>query len=91
MTTRPEIVAKAHAFAERRLSREELEDWVTAPWTPEDLAEARELIAWHIRRYPTPAARLRHAREAYARWTRSTPPAPRTEPAADGAVSLELE
>lgn len=64
-------LARARALAERELSAEELDAWVSAPWDPADREEALALIAWHRRRYPTPLARLRHAREAYARWTRN--------------------
>lgn len=62
-------LARARALAERELSAEELDAWVSAPWDPADREEALALIAWHRRRYPTPLARLRHAREAYERWT----------------------
>jgi hypothetical protein len=92
MKTTPEVVAKIHAFAERRLSLEEFEAWVSAPWSAEDLEEARSLIAWHMRRYPRPIERLRHAREVYARWARTMPEPPRrAEPIDDGMVTLELE
>lgn len=86
-------VAKVRAFARRRLSADEFEAWINAPWTPDERAEARALLAWHLRRYPSPAARLRHAREAYARWVKT---APATSPAERGVeddwnVTLEIE
>jgi hypothetical protein len=37
--------------------------------TDEERAEAAALIAWLVRRYPTPAARLEAARRAERQWT----------------------
>jgi len=41
---------------------------------PVELQENIELIDWFCRRHPTPEARLRYARRAYARWRAATPP-----------------
>lgn len=59
------------AITERELSPEEFEAWVQAPVSPEERENARALIEWFLRRYPTPAARLgyirRHALAARSR------------------------
>lgn len=39
-----------------------------APLSEAEVAEARALVAWFTRRYPTGAERLAYARRAYARW-----------------------
>jgi len=41
--------------------------------TEEDRQEKLSLIAWFMRRYPTPAERLASARRAYMQWARSLP------------------
>jgi hypothetical protein len=60
----PEALERIRAESERRLSREEFDAWIAAPWSAEEEAAARELIRWFVRRYPTAGARLRAAREA---------------------------
>lgn len=52
---------------ERRLTAEELHDYVNAPMSDREREEIESLIVWFTRRYPTPAARLAYARAAYAR------------------------
>lgn len=91
MRIAPENVAKVRAFAERRLSAEEFNAWISAPWDESDLEDTRALIAWHIRRYPKPIDRLRHARLAYARWAKTMPPSEPIVAPDDSAVTLELE
>jgi hypothetical protein len=84
-------VERVQAFAARRLSATEMDAWINAPWADEDLEEARSLIAWHMRRYPTPAARLKHAREAYARWARSIPTASIVSEVPEDDLIIEVE
>lgn len=72
MTTRftppdPEQLGRVRALSERQLSPEELDDYVGAPWTDAEREATAELIAWFLRRYPTPLERLRAARRAYRR------------------------
>jgi len=62
-----EQLARVRALAERRLSSDELDAYVNAPWTDEEREAARDLIAWFRRRYPTPLERLRAGRRAYRR------------------------
>jgi len=80
-------LARARELAERELSAEELDAWVSAPWDPADREEALALIAWHRRRYPTPLARLRHAREAYERWTTNRVVASREDASGSGPAT----
>jgi hypothetical protein len=70
---RPEVVERLRGFAGRRLSAAEFEDMVRAPVSARERAEVLDLIRWFRRRYPTPAARLSYARQAYARWKQSMP------------------
>jgi len=69
----PDAVAKARAFAERRLSAEEFARAASAPIGDAERDEVRSLVAWFRRRYPTPAERLAYVRRAYARWVSGTP------------------
>ena len=55
------------AILNERLPPEEFEK--LASRTPEERAADIELIAWFMRRYPTPEERLAYARRAYRRWT----------------------
>ena len=70
---RPEAVARVRALAERRLTAEEIAQYEAMPPSAEERAEARALIAWFRRRYPTPRERLAYARGAYARWMKHAP------------------
>jgi formylglycine-generating enzyme required for sulfatase activity len=59
-----------------------------APLTDAEIEDARALVAWFTRRYPTGAERLAYARRAYARWTREPTTGRRataTAPAAPGS------
>ena len=64
--------SRVKALTERRLSGEELREWLDPPIGEDERAEVRALIHWFRRRYPTPADRLAYVRRAYARWTAST-------------------
>jgi hypothetical protein len=70
---RPETVARVRALAERRLTPEEIAEYEGHAPSPEERAEARALIAWFRRRYPTARQRLAYARQAYARWMKHAP------------------
>jgi hypothetical protein len=62
-------LARVRALAERTLSAEEFRAALTVPVGEDEEDEARSLIRWFRRRYPTPADRLAYARRAYRRWT----------------------
>jgi hypothetical protein len=62
-------LARVRAIAERTLSAEEFRAALTVPLAEDEEDEARSLIRWFRRRYPTPADRLAYARRAYRRWT----------------------
>lgn len=64
----PDDVARVRALAERRLTPEEWATYVAHPINVEEREEIESLLAWFARRYPTPADRLRYARQAYRRW-----------------------
>jgi hypothetical protein len=68
----PEAVAQVRAMAERRLTPEEFEAYLSAPMSDAEREEILASIAWFMRRYPTPGERLAAARRAYAQWTRGT-------------------
>jgi hypothetical protein len=63
----PAVLAEVRRDAERRLSREDLDAYVNAPMSPEELQGIHDLIDWFTRRYPTPAERLAYVRRACAR------------------------
>lgn len=69
----PATVARVRALAERRLTPEEIAEYERHVPSPGEREEARALIAWFRRRYPTARERLAYAREAYARWTKHAP------------------
>jgi len=71
MKPRAEDVARARAFAERTLTREEFDAYVNAPITAHERDNALELHRWFVRRYPTARDRLAYVRRAYRRWTRN--------------------
>ncbi len=62
------IRARVEAEAERRLSPEEAAAYLAVPVSDAERADARALVAWFRRRYPTDAERLTYARRAYRRW-----------------------
>jgi hypothetical protein len=59
--------ARVEAEANRVLPPEEFEAALATPSTPEEEEQRLELIRWFVRRYPTPAARLKYARRAASR------------------------
>ena len=69
----PQALARARAFADRILDPEEFRRLLAAPIGEAEAEEARSLIRWFRRRYPTPAERLAYCRRAYRRWTKAQP------------------
>lgn len=57
--------ARVRELSERRLSPEEFVAWADGPIDDAEREETRSLIAWFVRRYPTPAERLAWARRAW--------------------------
>lgn len=68
-----ESLARIRALTERRLSVDEARAALAVPLGAAEEEEARALIRWFRRRYPTPAARLAYARRAYRRWAAGLP------------------
>ena len=58
--------ARIAEIVDRRLTVEELDAYVSAPWAPGEKEELLGLIAWFRKRYPTPGERLASARRAYS-------------------------
>ncbi len=69
----PELVGEIRALAERRLSAEEFDRYVNAPMSDFEREEIDANIEWFMRRYPTPAERLRWASRTWAQWSRHQP------------------
>jgi len=69
----PVAIAQIRAIAERTLSAEEFLAAMAVPLGEAEEEEARSLIRWFRRRYPTPADRLAYARRAHRRWTTAQP------------------
>ena len=69
----PAALARVRALAERVLSEEEFRAALAVPLGEAEAEEARSLIRWFRRRYPTPGERLAYARRAYRRWTAAVP------------------
>jgi hypothetical protein len=55
------------------LGAEEFRRLLAVPIGAAEEEEARSLIRWFRRRYPTPAERLAYCRRAYRRWTKALP------------------
>jgi hypothetical protein len=72
-TPSAEALARVRALSERTLSAEEFRAALAVPLGAAEEEEARSLIRWFRRRYPTPADRLAYARRAYKRWTAGQP------------------
>jgi hypothetical protein len=72
-TPSPAALARVRALAQRRLSPAELRAALAVPLGEAERDEARSLIRWFRRRYPTPAERLAYARRAYRRWRAAMP------------------
>jgi hypothetical protein len=72
----PEGLARIRALCERVLSAEEVRAALAVPLGEAEEEEARSLIRWFRRRYPTPGERLAYVRRAYRRWKAAQPKAP---------------
>lgn len=66
-------LARVRALAERTLSPAEIRAALAVPIGESEQEEARALIRWFRRRYPSPAERLAYARRAYRRWRAAMP------------------
>lgn len=69
----PEALARVRALADRVLDAEEFNRQLAIPIGEAEEDEARSLIRWFRRRYPTPAERLAYCRRAYRRWAQAQP------------------
>ena len=69
----PEALARVRALADRVLEAEEFRRLLAIPIGEAEEEEARSLIRWFRRRYPTPAERLAYCRRAYRRVTKARP------------------
>jgi len=65
--TSPDKLESIRAQAERRLTAEEFDAYVSAPMSPEEKESIRELIEWFTTRYPTALERLAYVRRACRR------------------------
>ena len=64
-------VVRLRAFADRRLTPDEVCEWLSAPMSDEEREDSLALIRWFRRRYPEAIDRLAYVRRAYARWQRN--------------------
>jgi hypothetical protein len=64
----PETRARLQALIERQLPPEEVAEALARSITDDERDEVRALVAWFVRRYPTPLERLAYVRRAYRRW-----------------------
>lgn len=67
-------LARVRELAQRSLSPDEVRAALAVPLGTDEEAQARSLIRWFRRRYPTPAERLAYARRAHARWMAAARP-----------------
>jgi hypothetical protein len=65
-TLSPDARAELEAWENRRLSPEEFEARVRAPWTDQERTDFDNLVRWFNRRYPTPLQRLAATRRLMA-------------------------
>ena len=65
-TLSPADRAELEAWENRRLSPEEFEARVRAPWTDQEREDFDNLVRWFNRRYPTPLQRLAATRRLMA-------------------------
>lgn len=69
--TDAEAIRKIEALAERRLSADEFRAWADGDIPPDEMEEMVSLIRWFLKRYPTPADRLRSARRRHTQTART--------------------
>ena len=70
----PAAIEAVQRAANRRLDAEEFAARLAVPMTPEERDDALALIRWFRARYPTPAARLAHARRLGRSWFDASSP-----------------
>ncbi len=58
----PQLLAEIQASEERRLTPEEFEARVKAPWTAQEAEDFDALVRWFRTRYPTAGERMRAIR-----------------------------
>jgi hypothetical protein len=87
--TPPTATALAHIreLSERVLSADEVRAALAVPLGEAEEEDARSLIRWFRRRYPTPGERLSYVRRAYQRWRAAQP----TGPASERKPSAEVD
>ena len=61
------------------MSAEEFVARIRTPRGEEELQDALALIAWFMRRYPTPKSRLAYVKRKYREWTRYQGTHPRSD------------
>jgi hypothetical protein len=66
-----ESIRRVEELARRQLSADEFRAWADGEIPPEEMAEMVALIRWFVRRYPTPADRLRSARRRQVQTART--------------------
>ena len=75
MTARARADARAirevESIAQRQLELDEFRAWADGEIPPDEMAEMVALIRWFVRRYPTPADRLRSARRRHVQTART--------------------
>ena len=64
-------IARLRAFADRRLTPDEVCARLSAPISDAEREDTLSLSRWFRRRYPEPGDRLAYVRRAYARWQRT--------------------
>lgn len=74
----PRALANIRKLSERVLSADEVRAALAVPLGEAEEEDARSLIRWFRRRYPTPGERLAYARRAYRRWRAAQPTGPAT-------------
>jgi len=70
----PTAIERVQREANRRLTPEEFAAYVDAPMSAEERDDQLALIRWFRARYPTPAARLAHARRLGRSWFDASSP-----------------
>ncbi len=65
--------AELEAWENRRLSAEEFQTRVRAPWSEREREDFTTLTSWFTNRYPTPASRLHAIRHLATQWLRNRP------------------
>lgn len=67
----PDAISAVEELAQRALSAEEFRSWADGEIPSSEMQDTIELIRWFVRRYPTPADRLRSARRRQVQLART--------------------